>query len=89
MSLAPSDRYVRPYAGRSPEFAAAVAKAEKRAQPPKSPWVGRTSDGHLVYQDGRLVVPRRGMLTHSDGKLVEPASWFNEDEFDALPLIDT
>lgn len=59
MSLNQTSATVRPYGGRDPEFAEAMARAEEAAQPkPKQPdYVGRTRSGHVRRANGSLFLP--------------------------------
>ena len=75
MSLAPSHRSIRPYAGRDPEFAAAMERAERASdpKPPDPEYVGRTSFGQIKRRNGEVFTP---------GPHFDPAT------LEAIPLID-
>lgn len=73
MALMPSSSRVRPYRGRSPEFAEAMARAESATQPKvEEPlYVARTRGGTLIRNDGRYI---------------QPGPLMDADAFNALPI---
>lgn len=75
MPVNESSATVRPYAGRDPAFAAALARAESAAEPKpiKPDYVART---------------RSGMVERSDGAIFQPGLHMDPEVFNGLPLID-
>lgn len=74
MSLEPTHRSIRPYAGRTEEFAAAMARAESPAvQKPTADYTGRT---------------RAGWVRRADGSMFTPGPHFDPDVLAAIPLLD-
>ena len=75
MTLEPTHRSIRPYAGRTEEYAAAMARAEAAAEPKPvaADYSGRT---------------RSGWVRRSDGSLFTPGRYFDPNVLAAIPLID-
>jgi hypothetical protein len=73
MPVSPSHRNVRPYRGRDPKFAEAMARAEDKARP-------------KVEQPLYVARTRRGSLVRNDGRLIQPGPLMDADAFNALPI---